>query len=99
MGLSIDLSEKKKCVKSVTQIMAVGGTGTVTPAWVTAIHPPVVILTEFGRHDGHIVLGDVLPVEEFVGGNRSLHRVDVEVAVHVALPVDGIPAKIYIFAQ
>lgn len=39
------------------------------------------------------MLGDVLPVQQLVGGDGSLHRVDVKVAVQVALPVDGVPER------
>ena len=49
------------------------------------------LLTEFGGHDGDVVLGHRLPVQQLVGGDGSLHGVDVEVAVQVALPVDGVP--------
>lgn len=37
------------------------------------------------------MLGHALPVQELVGGDGALHRVDVKVAVQVALPVDGVP--------
>lgn len=57
---------------------------------------PVVILTKFGRHDGDIVLGDALSVQEFVSGDGSLDRVDVKVAVQVALPVDGVPGRKFV---
>lgn len=39
------------------------------------------------------MLGDALPVQEFVGGDGALHGVDVKVAVQVALPVDGVPER------
>lgn len=39
------------------------------------------------------MLGDGLPVQEFVCGDGSLNRVDVEVAVHVTLPVNGISER------
>lgn len=39
------------------------------------------------------MLGHVLPVQELVGGDGALHRVDVKVAVQVALPVDGVPER------
>lgn len=38
------------------------------------------------------MLGDALPVQELVGRDGALHRVDVKVAVQVTLPVDGVPA-------
>lgn len=39
------------------------------------------------------MLGHALPVQELVGGDGALHRVDVKVAVQVALPVDGVPER------
>lgn len=39
------------------------------------------------------MLGDALPVQELVGGNGPLHRIDVKVAVQVAFPVDGVPER------
>lgn len=54
---------------------------------------PVVILTELRCYDGDVMLGDALSVKKFVYGNGSLHRINVEVVVQVALPVDGIPRR------
>lgn len=53
----------------------------------------VVILTELCCYNGDVMLGDGLSVKKFVCGNGSLHRIDVEVVVQVALPVDGIPGR------
>lgn len=39
------------------------------------------------------MLGDALPVQELIGGDGALHRVNVKVAVQVALPVDGVPER------
>ena len=39
------------------------------------------------------MLGDALPVERLVGGDGARHRVDVEVAVQVTLPVNGVPTQ------
>lgn len=50
-------------------------------------------LTELGGHHRDVVLGHALPVQELVGGDGALHRVDVKVAVQVALPVDGVPER------
>ena len=49
------------------------------------------LLTEFGGHNRDVVLGHVLSVQQLVGGDGSLHGVDVEVAVQVTLPVYGVP--------
>ncbi len=43
------------------------------------------------------MLGDALSVKEFVCGNRSLHRINVKVAVQVTLPVNGIPERKCLF--
>lgn len=43
------------------------------------------------------MLGDALSVQEFVRGNRTLHGIDVKVAIQVALPVNGIPARKCLF--
>lgn len=81
MGWSIDWS-KKRWIKSFTQIM--------TPAGMMV--NSAVLLTEFGGHHRDVVLGNALPVQQLVGGNRTFNRIDIKVAVHVTLPVDGIPA-------
>lgn len=39
------------------------------------------------------MLGDVFSVEKFVRGNRSLHWINVKVAVQVGLPVNGISER------
>lgn len=39
------------------------------------------------------MLGDVFPVQKLICGNRSLHWINVKVAVQVGLPVDGIPER------
>ncbi len=55
--------------------------------WITAI------LTNFSGHNWNVVLGYTLPVQKLVGGDGSSDRIDVEEAVQVTLPVDGIPEE------
>lgn len=51
------------------------------------------ILTNFGGHNWNVVLGYTLPVQKLIGGDGSSDRIDVEEAVQVTLPVDGIPEE------
>lgn len=39
------------------------------------------------------MLGYTLPVQKLVGGDGSSDRIDVEEAVQITLPVDGIPKE------
>lgn len=51
------------------------------------------ILTNFSGHNRNVVLGYTLPVQKLVGRDGSSDRIDVEEAVQVTLPIDGIPKK------
>lgn len=51
------------------------------------------ILTDFGCHYSDIVLNSCLSVQVFISGNGSFNSVNVQTAVRLCLPFQGIPVE------